>query len=125
MKPLSRIVSASLLLAIVLLPLSVAGDQIPTPMVKKIPAGTASVQYFGQTLRFTTAERLRLEFSATSTTEFRLTVRPLQNSGPSAGYNVLEIYWTNFGTTPYDGPAPSSSEPWTGVLNTESGFTEK
>lgn len=125
MRTLPRIVSASLLLAIVLLPLGVFGDQLPAPMVEKVSVGTTVVQFYGQNLRFTTPEPLRVQLDPVDATHFRLTVRVMGGSGgPGAGYEILDIYWTDFGTTVYNGPTPSG-EPWTGVLNTESGFTEK
>lgn len=126
MKTFSTILAASLLLTVVLLPIGAHGDQLPAPMVKKIPAGTTVVQYYGQALRFTTQDPLRLQFDPLSPETFRLTVRVMGGgSGPGAGYNVLDIFWTDFGTTVYNGPPPPSNEPWQGVLNTESGFTEK
>ena len=130
MKGLPRIVVAGLLLAAVLLPLAALADQLPAPLEKKITPGITNIQYAGQDLRFTTSVSLIIRFDAVSATKIRLTVKTYGSSGtggPSAASSTseLSIFWENFSTDVYVGTAPSTSESWEGVLNTESGFTEK
>lgn len=127
MKALQRIVVASVVLAVLLAPLALLADQLPAPLEKKITPGVTTIAYAGQNLRFTTDVALVIRFDAMSATQIKLTVKAYGSTSPSAasGTTDLNIYWENFNTDIYTGPAPPSSQPWEGVLNSESGFTEK
>jgi hypothetical protein len=125
MRSFSRLVAVASLLALLAVPFGVFADQIAAPVEKKVQVGTSVVHYAGQSLRFTTPVALIVKLSPVSATEFRLVVSEYGANGPSAGYLVVEIYWEDFGSDVYTGPPPPESEPWDGVLNTESGFTEK
>jgi hypothetical protein len=126
MKSLPRLLVAGIALAILLMPLAILADQLPLPLEKKVPAGVTTVDYMGQTLKFTTAVPLVVKFEALSDYQIRLTVRTYSGTsggaqGSSAG--SMNIFWEDWSNDVYDGPPPS--EPWEGILNTESGFTEK
>jgi len=129
MKALPRILVAGIVLAVLLLPMVLVADQLPAPLEKKIAPGITTIAYAGQNLRFTTDVSLVISFDALSATRIKLTVKlyGTSSSGPSAasGGSDLNIYWENFSTDVYTGPAPSTTQPWEGVLNSESGFTEK
>lgn len=125
MKALPRILCASLLASLLLLPVMAASDQLPAPLEKTILPGTTTISYAGQNLRFTTEVHLRVKLLAISPTQTAISVRvhggiPVN---PAPGDDAVEIYWSNFDEDLYSGPPPT--EEWGGVLNSESGFTEK
>ncbi len=105
------------------------GDQMPLPLEKKITAGTSTVVYLGQTIRFTTPVALVVKFDAENTVRFRMSVAvypgtPLPSGPSGASQNKVTIFWTNFGTEVYDGAVPAP-DPWTGSFNTEGGFVDR
>jgi hypothetical protein len=102
---------------------------LPQPLEKKVLAGTSTVVYAGQTLRFTTPVNLILRCEPESETRFKITVgvypgTPLPNGPETVAAQNLNIYWSNFGTDVYNGGVPVM-EPWTGWLNTEGGFVDR
>jgi hypothetical protein len=107
---------------------SAFGDSLPMPVEKKIPAGETTIQYAGQSLRFTTSVTLfvRLEPLSETRIQFRVKLYPGQPmpSGPAgSSENNIEIHWLNYGTDIYEGGAPSGVIE--GVLNTEGGFVDR
>ena len=127
MKALPRLLVAGFALALFLAPQMIQADQLPLPLDKKLPAGVTTVNYAGQSLRFTTPVPLIISLSPISETRIRLTVRSYGGGGASQGAVAanVTIYWENYNSDVYTGPAPPSSQPWEGTLNSESGFTEK
>lgn len=124
MKTLSRVLIASALLAMLVTPLAIMAGQIPEPAEKKVVAGTTTIDYAGQTFRFTTPVALKVKFEPLSFTQLKLTVSPYAGSVPSSkSTSTVEIFWQDTSSEVYNGPVPDPS--WTGVLNSESGFTEK
>lgn len=107
---------------------SAFGDSLPMPVEKKIPAGETTIQYAGQSLRFTTTVPLFLRLEPLSQTRIQFKVKlypgqPMPTGPAGSAENSLEIYWLNFGTDVYEGGAPSDIIE--GVLNTEGGFVDR
>jgi hypothetical protein len=129
MKLLRRIVLAVFLVLIPVLPALSFGDELLAPLEKKVPAGTSTISYGGQTLRFTTSVALLVKCDPELTNKIRVTVSlypgtPLPKGPGTAAIETLSIYWVNFGTDVYDGGIPDV-EPWVGTLNTEGGFVDR
>lgn len=127
MKVLARLLVAGVVLAALLTPLTILADQLPLPLQKKINPGVTTISYAGQDLRFTTAVPLVVRLEPLSTTRIKLTVSAYgapAGGGHAAAPADLNIYWENWDSDVYTGPPPTSDD-WEGVLNTESGFTEK
>jgi len=126
MKTLARVLMVAALLSMLALTFVSAG-QLAVPMEKKIlPGSPVVVTYAGQNLRFSTPTAIVIRLEPLTETQIRLTVRPYGSAGGAQGassQNDLIIYWEDFGTNVYTGPPPE--EEWTGILLTESGFTEK
>jgi hypothetical protein len=125
---LPRIGILALSLALVLGAASSFGQGLPLPLEKKIPAGQTTIDYAGQTLRFTTSVTLYVKLEPISLTQIRYTVRvypgvPLPSGPVGSAENNLEIYWVNVGTDVYEGGAPSGTIE--GILNTEGGFVDR
>jgi hypothetical protein len=126
MKAVTRLLVVSVVLATILVPLTLFADQLPIPLDKKLSPGVTDVTYAGQTLRFSTPVPLVIRFEPQTITQIKLTVRAYGSpAGGAQGVSggQLSIYWQNWDTDVYSGPPPSAD--WEGILNTESGFTEK
>ncbi len=98
------------------------------PLEKKILAGQTTIDYAGQSLRFTTTVPLFVRLEPISLTQIKFTVRVHPGYAVPAGpvgsaENSLEIYWVNVGTDVYEGGAPSGTIE--GVLDTEGGFVDR
>jgi hypothetical protein len=110
-----------------LLPLTLQADRLPIPVTTKVRPGVSDVRYAAQTFRFTTPVALVVRFEPVTTTTIKMTVRAYSQSSSGSqaplGTN-LNIHWQDWGTDVYSGPPPYESA-WEGLLNTESGFTEK
>jgi hypothetical protein len=131
MKVLARLIVAGFVLAAVLTPLTVLADGLPAPLEKKIQPGVTTVTYAGQDLRFTTDVPLFIRCFMLDETRLFLAVRAygvpsLPGGVPPASspQNEFQIYWENWSSEVHSGPPPVG-EDWEGILNTESGFTEK
>lgn len=127
MKTVSRLAVIGVVLAVILAPVALFGDQLPQPIEKKIPPGVTTISYGGQSLRFTAPITIVIKLEPVTLTQIKLSVWAY-GSGSGAqtaqGPN-LDIYWINFSNTIYSGPTPPDSAPWQGLLDTESGYTEK
>jgi hypothetical protein len=128
MKLLRTALMALAVLAL-LVPTYGLGDEMALPLEKKIPAGTTTLSYLGQSLRITTPVPLLVKCDAVSSTRFRMTVSlypgtPLPNGPTTYAAETLTIHWSNFGTDVYNGSVPTG-EPWTSWLNTEGGFVDR
>jgi hypothetical protein len=122
-----RLLVVGIVLAAVLMPFAVQADQLPAPLERKLVPGVTTVSYAGQTLRFMTAVPLILRLDPITITQIKITVRSYGSvSGPQGTSGTsLNIFWENWATDIYDGPPPPPSDPWEGIINSESGFTEK
>ena len=133
MKTLARICFAVAIIAIAVPAL--AKDKLAAPMQQKIPPGITTISYAGQQLRFSSSQGLIVRFESLDDVRFKLTVRvygasrgELERGGKDSGENYstvgggIDIYWENFGSEVYSG---SLVAPFEGILNSESGFTEK
>ena len=129
MKRLTAAITVCLVLSFMLIPAALVADQLPVPMEKSVFPGVTTIQYAGQTLVFTTSTALKVSFRANTANEIEVTVKasgtrstdPYSTTGETT--DQLVINWKNFNQDIYDGQPPT--QPWTGVLNTEGGWTEK
>lgn len=126
-----RKVFSLLLAALLLLSFSIPcfAEELPAPMEKIISPGVTNVNYAGQNFRFNTTVYIQVSFiprdfnlielkfishSATTTRTPAMAVSPAAQ---------ISIDWVTWNTTIFSGSPPP--EGWTGLLNTESGYTEK
>lgn len=129
MKRLTAAITVCLVLSCMLIPAVLVADQLPVPMEKSVFPGVTTIQYAGQTLVFTTSSMLKVTFRANTANEIEVSVKtatarstnPYSTTGEVT--DQLVINWKNFNEDIYNGQPPS--QPWTGVLNTEGGWTEK
>ena len=126
MKVFTRLLVVSVVLATVLMPLTALADGLPAPLDKKLTPGVHTISYAGQQLRFTTPVSLIVRFEPVSMVEIKLTVRGygVPSGAQGAAGAALNIFWENYYDDVYNGPPPMDDD-WEGILNTESGFTEK
>jgi len=128
MKRLRLLVTALALVAS-LIPAFVSADQIYAPLEKKIPAGTTTIVYAEQVLKFTTPAPLKVvcEELTPGYVQVSMVVYPgtqFPNGPASYSYESVTLYWANYSTTVYEGSVPIS-DPWVGVLATEGGFVDR
>ena len=127
MKIFSKVLLASVLVVLMLLPLTAASDQLPVPLEKKIMPGVAVIDYMGQSLRFTTDVTLLVKLLPLDATHISLQFRTSGSQPPGGGSAPsapnIDIFWEDWSNDIYTGSAPTGW--WTGILATESGFTEK
>lgn len=105
------------------------GDELAVPIEKKIVAGTTTITYAGQNIRFTTPVALLVKLEPDGTTRIKMTVQiypgtPMPDGPTTYADETLNIYWTDYETDVYNGGVPVT-EPWTGYLNTEGGFVDR
>ncbi|NIM19256.1 MAG: hypothetical protein GTO51_02645 [Candidatus Latescibacteria bacterium] len=118
-----------LLVLAILIPAAALFGQLPQKMEKFILPGTTHVSYAGQNFIFTTSTSLQVTFMATDINKIRITVKVRLARGefrdviPNAGGSELQILWVNWNSELYSGEPPD--DPWTVILDTESGYTEK
>lgn len=124
MKILPKAFLASVFVVLLLLPLVAESDQLPVPLEKTLLPGVTTLNYWGQTLRFTTDVPIRVSLLAIGEGRIRLQFSRYGSlEGGASGTSDVLIQWENWDNEIYSGPAPD--DPWSGILNTESGFTEK
>jgi hypothetical protein len=124
MKRLSAVLSI-LALAFMLGPAVCTAQELPVPTTVAVFPGVTHVPYAGQTFIFTTTVKLSAKFEWVGGNEIRIQVRtaPLPAGGMSlAPGAVLQICWEGHDECIYDGTPPAE---WTGIIQTEGGFTEK
>ena len=129
MRRLTGAIIVGLLVALLAVPVGLFAQQLPVPVEKSVFPGTTTLQYAGQTFVFTSSVQLRVSFKANTDKEIEITVRaaasrstdPYSSTGSQT--EQLVINWKNFNEDIYNGNPPT--QPWTGVLNTEGGWTEK
>jgi hypothetical protein len=115
----------ALMLVVALVSPGLMAQQLPMPLQKVIYPGVTTVEYASETLVFTTSVALFAKFQCVSENEIEVTVRS-HSSGravTNAPGNMLRIYWQEEDRLIYDGEPPEDE--WTGILQTEGGFTEK
>lgn len=123
---------AKLLVTIVLLIAFSApafADQLPAPLEKDLFPGTTSLSYAGQNFVFKTSVPIHVSFVSKGFTLIELKFKVQTAAGGrgassnSSPDDQIAIYWNEWGVDVYNGPPPIQE--WEGILNTESGFTEK
>jgi hypothetical protein len=125
MKALSRLLLIGVILAAMIVPFTAISGELAAPLVTSVSPGQTTLHYAGQDLRFTTDVALKIELSAPEPGKIRLTVMARGvPPGSSSANTQIQIYWENWDNEIYEGPPPVG-EPWSGILLTESGFTEK
>ncbi len=125
MKALSRILVASVMLAVLLVPLASMSDQLSAPMTTTVFPPQETINFAGQSLRFTTDVPLKVSLEIVAPGKIRLKFKAVPTAGGNApAATTVNIFWENWSNDIYDGSAPTT-EPWDGILLTESGFTEK
>jgi hypothetical protein len=105
---------------------AVAEDAMLAPKDLVLSPGVTEVHYGGQTFRFETPQPLylHLEPAGTNRIRVRFECHECGQAGGAASAGVeMQFYWENFDEIVYSGPPPKDG--WEGILNTESGFTEK
>ncbi|GEM_PF-1628736 len=111
------------------LSLSALADQLPTMMEKDIYPGTTYVDYAGQTFRFVTSVTLHIKMVPKGASVIQFSFKARHSAGGQggpgqvSGDSQVNIFWQNWNSGIYEGPPPA--EEWMGMLNTESGYTEK
>jgi hypothetical protein len=125
MKALSRLFLTGLILAALLAPFAAISGELAVPLETAVPPGQTTLYYAGQTLKFTTDVALKVSLSAPEPGKVKLVVKARGvPAGASSSNTKLLIYWENWDNEIYDGPSPVG-DAWSGILLTESGFTEK
>jgi hypothetical protein len=114
--------------ALLLCAVSAFGDGIQVPLERKLPAGESSVEYAGQTIRFTSSLPLFVRFDSISPSQVQYKVRiqsgfALPSAPAGTLENTLAIYWVNVDTDIYNGGLPLDT--LEGILNTEGGFVDR
>ena len=125
MKALSRLLVASVMLAVLLVPLASMSDQLYAPMTKTVFPPQETINYGGQTLKFSTDVPLKISLEVVAPGKIRLKFKAHPGTGGNApAATTVNIFWEDWSNEIYNGSAPVT-EPWDGILLTESGFTEK
>jgi len=97
-------------------PVSLA-DQIP---VEKSNSGTWSVEFDNQHFRVVSTATVKVRFEQVAPNQIRLRIY-----SETGAQGKVSVYWVEFQKYLYNGPIPSSMEPWEGTLNTEGGFVDR
>lgn len=125
MKALSRLLLIGVILAALIVPFTAISGELAAPIETSVPPGVTTLHYAGQDLKFTTDVALKIELSAPEPGKIQLIVKARGvPPGASSANTEVQIYWENWDNEIYAGPPPVG-EPWSGILLTESGFTEK
>ena len=125
MRSQSRVLVAALVILSMILASAVLADGLATPLKKKLAPGVNSISYGGETVTFTTAVFLQVEFRmigsiAAPIIEIKTKVL-VRYGGPSGtSGNDVQIYWEDQGQELYSG-----SGTWSGEIPGEGGWTEK
>jgi hypothetical protein len=100
-------------------------QELPVPTTVAIFPGVTNVPYAGETFVFTTSVKLSAKFEWIGGNQIRIHVK----TGPApsgemalAPGQTLRICWEGHDECLYDGTPPPE---WTGIVETEGGFTEK
>ncbi len=124
MKALSGLFLTGLILVAMLAPFAAMSGELAAPLETGVPAGQTTLHYAGQALKFTTDVALKISLSAPEPGKVKLVVKARGvPAGGSSSNTKVEIFWENWNNEIYAGPPPADA--WSGILLTESGFTEK
>lgn len=102
------------------------GEELPAPRTETIFPGVTKIVYAGETFVFTTTVKLSATFGFAAVNQISIKVKtasPAQEMGGHVGSPVVRIYWEDGDEYLYDGPPPDGE--WTGLVQTEGGFTER
>ena len=122
MKALSKLMFVSVVVTALLVPLATMSDQLPAPLQKTVLPGQATIEYAGQTLRFTTDVPLKVNLTplGADRIEIKIVAHPSYGGGNAPANTTVQIFWANWNDEIYDGPPPLGA-----IILTESGLTEK
>lgn len=122
MKALSKLVLVCVVVAILLVPFASMSDQLPAPIQRTVLPTQATIEYAGQTLKFTTDVALKVSLTPLGgdRIELKIAAHPSYGGGNAPASASVQIFWENWNNVVYNGPPP-----WGVILLTESGFTEK
>lgn len=125
MKALSKLLVVSLSLALVLVPLATLSGDLAEPLKKVVNPPQETINYAGQTLKFTTTVPLKVTLMDMGTGKVLLKFRAEGGlpAGDAPASNDVIVDWEDWGNELYNGAAPEDT--WSIYLLTESGFTEK
>jgi hypothetical protein len=129
MRKVPRIAFAWFLCCLLLIPLVAASQELPTKVQKYIPKGTTQVDYAGESFLFVTTVPLQVTFAPAGENKIRLTFRTVAPArgvgGPKISLyeNYVQVHWIEWNTDVFSGEPPEGA--WSGILDTESGYTEK
>ena len=99
------------------LPAASIAEELP---LEKISSGTWAVEYAGQHFKVASQVPVKLRFEYLSPTQIKLTI-----TSEHVGGGKVTVYWEEFEKFVYQGPVPTSAEPFEGILNTEGGFVDR
>jgi hypothetical protein len=125
---LPRMSVLALGLALLVCAVSASGDEILLPLEAKIRAGETTIDYAGQSFRFTTSVPLyaRFEWMSASHIQYKVRVQAgyaIPSAPAGTIENTVEIYWSNADKDIYSGGVPTGT--LEGILNTEGGFVDR
>lgn len=128
MSRMRAILALALVALVVLAPVAPSADQLPLPLEKKVVAGTTTIEYAGQHIRFTTPVPLLVRLEPVTSTRIRLRFHAYPGT-PTSAYaspaTTLQVYWEDFGNEIYAGSVPPETDPWDGLMLTEGGFIDR
>jgi hypothetical protein len=128
MKAYTRVVAGIALILMLLAPTALFAQQLAAPLDRSVSPGVTVIQYSGQTLIFTTTNTLRVQLRPLGGDQIEIKIRAydvrvLGGASGSSQAQTLEIYWQDAQDSVYNGTPPA--DPWTAILHTEGGWTEK
>lgn len=127
MRTVTKIFVAMILLVALSVP--AFADQLPAPLEKDLLPGITTISYAGQSFVFETAVPLHVSFVSKGFTLIELKFKVYSTAAsrggalPASPNDQIAIHWNEWNVDVYTGPPPLGV--WEGILNTESGFTEK
>jgi len=125
MKALSKVLMLCSVLALLMVPLATMSGDLAEPLKVVVNPPQQTIQYAGQTLKFTTDVPLKVGLMDMGTgkilLKFQSEAGTMGGNSPASA-NVI-VHWEDWSNDIYNGAAPD--DPWSIYLLTESGFTEK
>jgi hypothetical protein len=127
MRRVPKVLVACLLLSSLMVPSLLMAGELPytLPLEQTILPGMTTVHYAGQVLEFTTTAPIFLKLKVIGPSTIDITVTSKSHSQPPRNApqeDSLEIVWKQWQMYLYTGTVPDE---WSGIMDTEGGFTEK
>ena len=125
MKALSKVLILCSVLALLAVPLATMSGDLAEPLKVVVNPPQQTIQYAGQTLKFTTDVPLKVGLMDMGTGKILLKFQSEAGAmgGNSPATTSVIVHWEDWSNDIYNGAAPD--DPWSIYLLTESGFTEK